>query len=507
MNSRRIKQSKIKKFSPRARLYLSAVLALPFIIGGMLLAQAEWLDPPGDPPPVGANLPGAVLLQTVDVQVGGIKISGPAFIEDGNLTLGKTVAAAWVGKKITAGQGDFTTTLGDAVLGLTTTPGSAAIKGIGIGNPTANPADPTATWAGYFDGTVFAKDVCVGANANSCQSLGSGSGSSGDLWEEVTAGGNNIRKKKAGVVVVGTSNSTIPATLSSDITDNLKLFLTGDSNRAPRVYLTSDTNNNPEIDLQLSAADKDHWGIFADKTSRNLNLWAKDKATAVDGGNRFSFTSDGVMIFGGWPAPTYGVTVIKTGSAANIGVVTSSELGINCGNTCSGANFPNYSVTLVANENGNKFNKWTNGTGPALFCSTGINSTNPSCSFTLSDNATVKADFSLIYKITLFKSGNNFDNVISSPSGINCGATCESTYNADTLVTLTAKPDVGCSNKCGSGGLRPPRDFCKWIGCPVGSYTMNTKSCTVTVDQALNITAEFMAQGGLCLPPDVGGGT
>ncbi|MEK7496353.1 MAG: hypothetical protein AAB657_00430 [Patescibacteria group bacterium] len=297
------KISHLASFS-RLRLYLAAVLALPFIIGGVWVVYGADFLPPGDSPP-NDNLPGVIWLQTgaaLEAQKGSISV------EDDPTTVGifegRIVAPSFVSVASKIGTPAISTSST-----LTTTPAFLAI-GTKIGNEKV--------WAGYFgdsstnanagDGSIFAKEYCSpGAAAGDVvctASLGSGSGSSGDLWEEVTAGGNNIRKKKPGTVVVGTSNSTIPATLPGDITDNLKLFLTGDSNRAPRIYLTSDTNKNPEIDFQvdpLTGETEKHWGIYADKAKRELRLWATKEAGELEA-DRFSFTTDGVMIFKGYAA-------------------------------------------------------------------------------------------------------------------------------------------------------------------------------------------------------------
>lgn len=64
--------------------------------------------------------------------------------------------------------------------------------------------------------------------------------------------------------------------------------------------------------------------------------------------------------------------------------------------------------------------------------------------------------------------------VTSNPAGINCGATCSTTYNTGTLVTLTATPDAGAI-------------FAGWVGACTG-----TGSCMVTMDSDKTVTARFV---------------
>jgi hypothetical protein len=66
--------------------------------------------------------------------------------------------------------------------------------------------------------------------------------------------------------------------------------------------------------------------------------------------------------------------------------------------------------------------------------------------------------------------------VISTPAGIDCGSTCTSEFEAGTTVTLTAAPGA--------------RDlFASWSGDCLG-----TRSCTVTMDRARAVTANFAAR-------------
>src|SRR5215210_4680996 len=80
-------------------------------------------------------------------------------------------------------------------------------------------------------------------------------------------------------------------------------------------------------------------------------------------------------------------------------------------------------------------------------------------------------DTSPTFTVTL--AGNGTGTVTSSPAGINCGATCSSTFVLGTTVTLTATPS----------GLST---FAGWSGSCTG-----TGSCVVLVDDAESVTATF----------------
>ncbi len=77
-------------------------------------------------------------------------------------------------------------------------------------------------------------------------------------------------------------------------------------------------------------------------------------------------------------------------------------------------------------------------------------------------------------KYTLSTSKTGQGSIISNPAGITCGITCAFDFAKDASVTLTATPDLGSS-------------FSNWGGACTG--TINT--CTITMNQAQNVTATF----------------
>src|SRR5258706_9045243 len=84
------------------------------------------------------------------------------------------------------------------------------------------------------------------------------------------------------------------------------------------------------------------------------------------------------------------------------------------------------------------------------------------------------ATFALVtYTLTTANAGTGSGAVTSSPAGINCGATCSASYNAGTVVTLTAAPAAGST-------------FSGWSGACSGTGT-----CPVTMRAAQSVTATF----------------
>ncbi len=81
-------------------------------------------------------------------------------------------------------------------------------------------------------------------------------------------------------------------------------------------------------------------------------------------------------------------------------------------------------------------------------------------------------------ELTVAKEGTGSGTVVSSPAGIECGATCSSTaFEEGSKVTLTASPSAGSL-------------FVSWKGCEKGG--VNGRQCTVTMDKAKTVNAKFI---------------
>jgi hypothetical protein len=158
------------------------------------------------------------------------------------------------------------------------------------------------------------------------------------------------------------------------------------------------------------------------------------------------------------------LAVVREGTGD--GRVTSSPAGIDCGTTCAATYDSGTVVTLTATPaTGSTFDGWTGG---------GCAGTGR-CTITLTASTTVFARFS-VPRVTLSvrREGAGSGTVTSSPPGIDCGATCEASYDRGTVVTLTASPAAGSTFEGWTGG-----------GCA------GTGSCTITLTAGTTVSARF----------------
>jgi outer membrane protein OmpA-like peptidoglycan-associated protein len=88
------------------------------------------------------------------------------------------------------------------------------------------------------------------------------------------------------------------------------------------------------------------------------------------------------------------------------------------------------------------------------------------------------------YTLTVRKAGNGSGTVVSSPSGIDCGSDCTETYNAGTIVTLTAM--------AASGSI-----FEGWSG----SGCSGAGTCAAAMDTSKTVTATFVPAPPGYTPP------
>ncbi|MBU6482923.1 MAG: FG-GAP repeat protein, partial [Nitrospirae bacterium] len=123
---------------------------------------------------------------------------------------------------------------------------------------------------------------------------------------------------------------------------------------------------------------------------------------------------------------------------------------------------------IPAPNSASNFSGWTNGTGSVTAsCSNATGA----CTFTLTANTSITANFNLpVLSVVLVGTGT----VTSSPTGIDCGATCTAAFNKDTPITLTASAQ-----------------FSGWSGASCSG----TGTCVVTMNQSTTITATFNDAG------------
>jgi hypothetical protein len=170
-------------------------------------------------------------------------------------------------------------------------------------------------------------------------------------------------------------------------------------------------------------------------------------------------------------AVKYPLILEKTGTGE--GTVTSSPGGISCGTSCVEAEasfLDGTKVTLTASPKvGSYFEGWSG-------CDAEPSATK--CEITVTEEEpTVEAEFNEIEKffLTLEKTGTGQGTVTSSPTGINCGVTCEHEYLEGTKVTLTASASAGSV-------------FEGWSGCDAEP---SPTTCEITIVEETTVEAEF----------------
>lgn len=157
--------------------------------------------------------------------------------------------------------------------------------------------------------------------------------------------------------------------------------------------------------------------------------------------------------------------VERTGSGR--GSVFSAPGGIGCSPDCA-ADYPSgtYVTLAAAPDQRSTFTAWTG----CLYQTPQRN-----CVVSVDQDRTITAEFSRIqHPVHVAKTGSGSGTVTSSPAGIDCGTTCDDSFEIDEDVTLTATADADS-------------ELVGWSGCD----TTDGNECTVTVDRARNVTAEF----------------
>jgi hypothetical protein len=96
----------------------------------------------------------------------------------------------------------------------------------------------------------------------------------------------------------------------------------------------------------------------------------------------------------------------------------------------------------------------------------------------MANSAVASAIYTIRFTLTVSTTDLGSGTVTSSPAGINCGSTCSGSYLSGTTVTLTAAPAL----LSGFGG---------WTGCD----SVSGDKCTVSMDSARSVTADFKLLG------------
>ncbi|HEX2196514.1 MAG TPA: laminin B domain-containing protein [Actinomycetota bacterium] len=175
---------------------------------------------------------------------------------------------------------------------------------------------------------------------------------------------------------------------------------------------------------------------------------------------------------------THVLTVTRDGTGT--GTVSSSPGSISCGASCVETFVHETEVTLLANPaDGSTFEGW----GGACSGST------LTCQVTMTQARNVTATFDVAppapsFDLQVAPTGSGSGTVTSDPLGIDCGGDCGHTYPQGTVVTLSA-------------AAAPGSFFSGWSGACAG-----TGPCTVTMDAARTVAAEFTRQPVPPQPPE-----
>ncbi|WP_306532629.1 hypothetical protein [Geobacter sp.] len=156
----------------------------------------------------------------------------------------------------------------------------------------------------------------------------------------------------------------------------------------------------------------------------------------------------------------------KSGNGS--GNLDSVPQGMTCDPTTCWAEFEaGTAVDIKANaDQGSTFSGWSGD----------CNGSSPTFSIVMDGDKTCEALFERP-KLTLSRIGSGSGSIVSLPSGIDCGATCQSDFDVSSVVRLTAKEDkgsrfAGWEGDCAAGGSTPTVDV----------IMTGDKSCTARFD-------------------------
>src|SRR5262249_57252418 len=107
-------------------------------------------------------------------------------------------------------------------------------------------------------------------------------------------------------------------------------------------------------------------------------------------------------------------------------------------------------------------------------CDAVVGSNECEVKMTAAKNVTATFDLVNQFQLKVNKPGSGSGTVTSSPSGINCGPTCQANFADGTLVKLTGTPDAGS-------------EAVVWTGCD----KVTAGVCEVTMDASTEVSAAF----------------
>jgi hypothetical protein len=117
------------------------------------------------------------------------------------------------------------------------------------------------------------------------------------------------------------------------------------------------------------------------------------------------------------------------------------------------------------------------------------------CTVTINEDRNVTATFYLTYSLGVDREGNGNGTVTSSPSGIDCGSTCSSSFVEGTPVRLTAQPDGNSFFSYWSGECSGTTDTCD-IDMTANKEVVAHFVSNTSREYALTITRVHKKHGG-----------
>jgi len=169
-------------------------------------------------------------------------------------------------------------------------------------------------------------------------------------------------------------------------------------------------------------------------------------------------------------------TLAVSKSGAGAGAVTSSPVGLGCGQTCSASFDQGTQVSLNPEPApGSEFAGWS-----------GACSGMGACKVKLASDQSVGASFRPIVRVgpidpgagsrilAISVTGEGAGTITSSPGNVDCGSPCSGAYAPGTTVTLSAKPDEESR-------------FAGFTGCDASTAS----TCTVTLSSSRTVGAAF----------------
>jgi uncharacterized repeat protein (TIGR01451 family) len=337
--------------------------------------------------------------------------------------------------------------------------------------PTTVPADPKyGPWAGKI---VVSSEACGCVDAI-------GADGSSTLWPDwPSAEGIHIVPPGENFFVVDYGSGTldgIPASQFTNLVGDIVVF-TEQPGKLYDVRWDPTTNSFDSYDLLSQDSLQFEGSTFAPAGFGSVQSTLLSAAMAADAATVAPGGSDGYTIT--IDNPTNAAAAVDSISAT-LPAGFAYETGSSTGATLSDPGVSGHTLTwsgafnVPANGSLTLHFGATASTAPGTYDSSATATSSTSTIEPTGQTAPVTVLAPPRYTLTVTPAGSGSGSVSSQPSGIVCGATCSAQFDSGTQVTLSATATGGSTFTGWSGG-----------GCS------GTGTCTVTMNQAQNVTATF----------------